>query len=218
MGTTTTRPTDERTAIEATIQLYIDGASQGDAAKLREAFHDKGWMFGHVSGQRFDAPFTTMIQELTANPLDSDGGYRGRIVSVQQTGDGAVATVEESGCWGNVSFVDYFTLAKIDGDWKIVNKVFVHTGGECRQAEPLGRAARRRDAQRDSSAQLVPAPGFDSHDQASERRTRPSGRTESVVEQRPFEVSPLSFNWLYRKSRQSPSRMPTKKPRRTVPP
>ncbi len=120
----------ERTAIEAVVQLYIDGASRGDAARLREAFHEKGWMFGSVAGQRFDAPFTTMIQELTANPLDSDGCYSGRIVGVEQTGDAAVATVEESGCWGNLSFVDYFTLAKIDGVWRIVNKVFVHTGGE----------------------------------------------------------------------------------------
>jgi hypothetical protein len=125
-----TTVTDERAAIETTVQLYIDGASKGDAAKLREAFHGKGWMFGSVGGRRFDAPFTTMIQELTANPLDSDGGYSGRIVSIEQTGDGAVATVEESGCWGNLSFVDYFTLAKIDDIWKIVNKVFVHTGGE----------------------------------------------------------------------------------------
>lgn len=122
--------TDERTAIERTVQLYIDGASRGDAAKLRSAFHDKGWMFGSIAGQRFDAPFPTMIQELTVNPLDSDGGYSGRIVAMDQTGDAAVATVEESGCWGNLSFVDYFTLAKIDGVWKIVNKVFVHTGGE----------------------------------------------------------------------------------------
>jgi len=59
-------------------------------------------MFGCVAGQRFDAPFTTMIRELTVNPLDSDGGYRGRILSVDQTGDGAVVTVEESGCWGNL--------------------------------------------------------------------------------------------------------------------
>jgi Putative lumazine-binding len=122
--------TDERTAIESAIQLYIDGASKGDAAKLKEAFHEKGWMFGSVAGKRFDAPFTTMIQELSVNPLDSDGGYSGRIVAVEQTGDAAVVTVEESGCWGNLSFIDYFTLAKIDGVWKIVNKVFVHTGGE----------------------------------------------------------------------------------------
>jgi Putative lumazine-binding len=127
MATTTT---DERTAIETVVQLYIDGASKGDAAKLKQAFHEKGWMFGSIAGQRFDAPFTTMIQEVTANPLDSDGSYNGRIISVDQTGEAAVATVEESGCWGNLSFVDYFTLAKIDSEWKIVNKVFVHTSGE----------------------------------------------------------------------------------------
>jgi hypothetical protein len=91
---------DERTAIETAVQLYIDGASKGDAAKLKRTFHEKGWMFGSVAGRRFDAPFTTMIQELTVNPLDSDGGYSGRIVAVEQTGDGAVVTVEESGCWG----------------------------------------------------------------------------------------------------------------------
>jgi Putative lumazine-binding len=121
---------DERAAVETTVQLYIDGASKGDSAKLKEAFHEKGWMFGSIAGQRFDAPFTTMIQELSANPLDSNGEYRGRIAAIDQTGEAAFATVKESGCWGTLSFVDYFTLAKIDGVWKIVNKVFVHTGGE----------------------------------------------------------------------------------------
>ena len=125
-----TTATDERTAIETVVQLYIDGASKGDAPKLKQAFHEKGWMFGSIAGQRFDAPFATMIQEVTANPLDSDGSYKGRIISVDQTGEAAIATVEESGCWGNLSFVDYFTLAKIEGTWKIVNKVFAHTGGE----------------------------------------------------------------------------------------
>jgi hypothetical protein len=125
-----TTATDERTAIETVVQLYIDGASKGDAPKLKQAFHEKGWMFGSIAGQRFDAPFATMIQEVTANPLDSDGSYKGRIISVDQTGEAAIATVEESGCWGNLSFVDYFTLAQIEGTWKIVNKVFAHTGGE----------------------------------------------------------------------------------------
>jgi hypothetical protein len=34
-------------------------------------------MFGEIGGNRFDAPFTIMIQELTANPLDSDGACPG---------------------------------------------------------------------------------------------------------------------------------------------
>ena len=31
---------------------------------------------------------------------------------------------------GSVSVVDFFALARIDGAWKIVNKSFIHTGGE----------------------------------------------------------------------------------------
>ena len=55
---------------------------------------------------------------------------RSTLLAIDQTGEGAVATVEESGCWGNLSFVDYFSLAKIEGVWKIVNKGFAHTGGD----------------------------------------------------------------------------------------
>jgi hypothetical protein len=127
---TTETTTDERTAIESALQLYIDGASKGDAAKLTQAFHDEAWMFGSVGGQRFDMPIAQMIEIVMVQPLDSDGGYSARITSVEQVGDAATARLEEEGCWGNVSFVDYFALAKIDGTWKIVNKTFAHTGGE----------------------------------------------------------------------------------------
>lgn len=120
----------ERGAIEDVVRLYIDGAAKGDAAKLREAFHPDAWMFGSVGGQRMDIPIGQMIQMATAQPLDSDGGYQARITSVEQVGDAATATIEEDGCWGGVSFVDFFALAKIDGSWKIVSKTFAHKGGE----------------------------------------------------------------------------------------
>src|SRR5260370_12196730 len=107
MATTETR-TDERTAIESALQLYIDGASKGDAAKLTQAFHDEAWMFGSVGGQRFDMPIAQMIEIVMVQPLDSDGGYSARITSVEQIGDAATARLEEAGCWGNGSFVDYF--------------------------------------------------------------------------------------------------------------
>jgi hypothetical protein len=47
-----------------------------------------------------------------------------------QAGDAAFAVLEEEGFWGTVSFRDFFTLARIDGAWTIVNKTFAHTGGE----------------------------------------------------------------------------------------
>jgi hypothetical protein len=40
------------------------------------------------------------------------------------------AAIEETGFWGTLSFTDFFALSRFDGEWKIVNKTFAHTGGE----------------------------------------------------------------------------------------
>jgi hypothetical protein len=125
-----TETATERDVIASVVQLYIEGVSKGDEAKLKEAFHDEAWLFGSLGGQRYDEPIGKMIELVVAQPLDSDGGYRARITSIVQEGDAATATVEEDGCWGDISFVDFLALAKIDGAWKIVNKTFAHTGGE----------------------------------------------------------------------------------------
>jgi hypothetical protein len=87
-------------------------------------------MFGSVAGQRFDMPAAQLAETVAAQPLDSDGSFRARIAELEQVGDAATLRLEEEGCWGGLSFVDFFTLAKIDGTWKIVNKTFAHTGGE----------------------------------------------------------------------------------------
>jgi hypothetical protein len=120
MATTETTAT-EQAAIEQAVQLYIDGASKGDAAKLKETFHDEAWMLGSIGGQRFDMPIAQMIETVTAQPLDSNGEFSARITAVEQVGDAATVRLEEDGCWGNLSFVDFFTLAKIEGGWKMVN-------------------------------------------------------------------------------------------------
>lgn len=123
---------NDRDAIERTVQLYMDGVAAGDAAKLKQAFHEDARMFGFL-GQRYDVPIADMIEMVVGQPADT-GSYKGRIVSVSQTGDAAVVEVAEDGFWGTLSFVDYFSLSKIDGTWKIVNKVFAHTGGELPEA------------------------------------------------------------------------------------
>jgi hypothetical protein len=42
----------------------------------------------------------------------------------------ATVQLEEDGYWGGVSFTDFFSLARIEGEWLIVNKTFAHTGGD----------------------------------------------------------------------------------------
>jgi hypothetical protein len=119
----------EDEAIATVVRLYTEGAASGDAAKLTEAFHEDARMFGSLGGTRYDVPIAEMIAMETTSPLNSDGRYTAQITSIVQAGDVATATVEEDGCWGTVSFTSFLSLAKIDGRWLIVGKVFAHVSG-----------------------------------------------------------------------------------------
>jgi hypothetical protein len=120
----------ETDQITRTVNLYVEGLRDGNAAKLREAFHPDARMWGSTGGQREDEPISALIAEVDGKPVDVDGSFHAQVTSIDQTGDAASVTLSEEGLWGTVSFVDFFSLARIDGTWKIVNKTFVHTGGE----------------------------------------------------------------------------------------
>ena len=120
----------EQTAITEVVQLYIDGSRTGDADKLRRAFHPDARMYGSIAGERLDQPIEEFFKVASSQPADVDGTYEARIVSLEQVGDAATAAIEETGFWGTLSFTDFFSLSRIDGEWKIVNKTFAHTGGE----------------------------------------------------------------------------------------
>ena len=120
---------DDYDAIWRVLQLCTEGEAKGDVGKLREAFHADARMFGSLAGERYDVPIEELFALAQSSPADT-GSYRSRVLSVQQTGDAAVGVVAEEGYWGTVSFVDYFLLARIDGEWKVVCKLFAHTGGE----------------------------------------------------------------------------------------
>jgi Putative lumazine-binding len=120
---------DDYDAICRVLQLCTQGEAKGDVAKLQQAFHEDARMFGSLAGERYDVPIAELFALAESEPADT-GNYRSRILSVQQRGDAAVGVVAEEGYWGTVSFIDYFLLARIEGDWKIVCKLFAHTGGE----------------------------------------------------------------------------------------
>ena len=126
---------DDYDAIAGVIKTYIDGAAKGDIKLLSQIFHEKARLFGEgpPKGKRYDLDRDAYFKDQAEAPLDPapGGKYRARLVSVQQLGPSAIAIVEEDGCWGpqNVSFVDIFSMSKIGGQWKIVNKTYTWTGG-----------------------------------------------------------------------------------------
>ncbi len=116
-----TTTVNDQDAIAKVLQHYIDGARSGKGDDMKPAFHEDATVFGYVGPDLFAGP----IQNLFA--WNDDNGpateLKDRIASIDVIG--TVATVRlELENWTGFRFTDLFTLLKVDGDWKIMNKVF----------------------------------------------------------------------------------------------
>ena len=109
---------DEITKI---VQHYVDGAKSGSGDDMKPAFHQDATIFGYAGADLFAGP----IQQLFAWN-DENGpatGLQARIASIDLID--TVATVRlELDNWTGSRYTDLFTLLKVDGEWKIMNKVF----------------------------------------------------------------------------------------------
>ncbi len=111
--------------IAKAVQHYLDGAMSGRGNDMKPAFHKDATIFGYVGADLLAGP----IQQLF-DWNDNNGpatGLQARIASIDLIG--TVATVRlELDNWTGYRFTDLFTLLKVDGEWKIMNKVFhLHT-------------------------------------------------------------------------------------------
>ena len=113
--------------IERVVGLYIDGAN-GDVGKLEEAFHPDARMFGHIGAMDTYVPIGDFFKIVADNPGLAGPNYKAKITSINLAGDAAVAVLAEEDYMG-CDFVDFFSLARIDGKWQITNKTYAHTGG-----------------------------------------------------------------------------------------
>ena len=116
----------DTTEVTRVVNLYIDGAGNGNADQLNEAFHKNARWFGSVDGVDYDLDKEGFVTYMVGAPGKPSSA---KIVDIQIVGAAATATVKEEGFWGTLSFTDYFQLAILEGRWQITCKTFAHTGG-----------------------------------------------------------------------------------------
>ncbi len=116
-------PTDvsEYDAIAKILQHYIDGAKSGSGDNMKAAFHDEATFFGNVGADVFGGPIQQLFDWNDENGPASE--LHARIASIDLIGTVAAVRVELNN-WTGHRFTDLFTLLKVDGEWKIMNKVF----------------------------------------------------------------------------------------------
>ncbi len=111
----------EYDAIAKVVQHYIDGAKSGRGDDMKPAFHEDATVFGYVGGDLFAYPIQKLFAWNDENGPATE--LQARIAAIDVIG--TVATVRlELDNWTGDRFTDLFTLLKVDGEWKIMNKVF----------------------------------------------------------------------------------------------
>lgn len=109
-------------AISKVLETYMTAAKSGKGADMKRAFADKATIFGYVGGDlAFNGPIQGLYDWHDSNGMAKD--VQARITNIDVVGTVANARVEAEN-WTGYKFTDLFLLIKLEGSWKIINKVF----------------------------------------------------------------------------------------------
>ena len=129
--------TSETEAVRVPLENYIKGHATGNGEFMRKAFHTEGNLIFIRDGNFMTRSFADYISGFSGKPAPDEGSRKRSIESVDVSGNAAVAKIILD--YPSARFVDYMSLLKIDGEWKIVTKIFY--------VEPKSKPAETRKAQ-----------------------------------------------------------------------
>jgi hypothetical protein len=111
--------TDDQQGVKECLENYMSGS--GD--RLEKAFHPSATMkyIDYKSGEFKDVPIAEFISRVKSNP-NAGKDRKIEIVSMNIEGNAAQAKIKIE--TANVVMNDYMNLLKINGEWKIVSKIF----------------------------------------------------------------------------------------------
>jgi hypothetical protein len=112
----------EEQGVRAAIGHYFEGHATGDPAHFRVAFLPTAHIEGNRQGKFTSWTLEEYCAKFDGKPAADEAARRRTIDLVDVSGDSAIAkaTLDH----GAIVFTDYFVLLKVDGAWKIANKVY----------------------------------------------------------------------------------------------
>jgi hypothetical protein len=117
-----TAQTSEMDAVRVPLENYIKGHETGNGEFMRKAFHTEGNLIFVREGNFTTRSFADYINGSSGKPAADEAKRKRTIESIDIAGNAAVAKIILD--YPATRFVDYMSLLKINGEWKIVAKVF----------------------------------------------------------------------------------------------
>lgn len=105
--------------VEQTLNNYLVGLTGGDDELIKNAFYADAEM-KFMDGDKYQT--VNAIEALTAGNDPTGLKVSTRVVSVNIAGNAASAQLEIQ--FPEFTYIDFMSLLKVNGEWKIVNKVF----------------------------------------------------------------------------------------------
>lgn len=112
----------EEAAVRAAIEHYFRAHATGLGEHHRKVFHPESKLFWINDGKFTQRASEDYIAGSPGKPAPDEAQRKRTIEMIDITGDAAVAKLVLD--YPNAKLTDYMSLLKIDGEWKIVNKVF----------------------------------------------------------------------------------------------
>jgi len=106
----------------AIVAGYVDGLKTSNIEQLKKAFHQDAVMYGHLEHDLSQGSIENLyayVQEFGAAP-----NIQTNLTVLHKTSTTAVVRVEMEHDAADEDFTDYHSLIKINGEWKIVAKLF----------------------------------------------------------------------------------------------
>lgn len=107
------------------INMYIEGTRTGNTDMIRKSFHPDALMSGYMGPKCLIGDITPFTNHVETSGKPATPPYQGHMISLDITGNIASAKVVEDDLYG-MDFVNFFHLMSVDGEWKIVSKLFRH--------------------------------------------------------------------------------------------
>lgn len=116
---------NDRAAIEQATQTYFDGLYEGDAEKLASVFHPTSILTFEQDGKLVELPRDKWLEGVRSRPSSKAKGLArdDAILHLDQSGP-TTAFVKVKCQIPPRYFTDYLSFVKIDGVWKVAQKVF----------------------------------------------------------------------------------------------
>ena len=118
----TTKPDAEEAAVRQAVESYLHGLKFNDVESLKKAFWPEAKLFFVKNdGQLGQLTQSQWYEGFAASAGKEEKGDL-KITDVDITGNAASVKVEED--YPGSVYIDYLSLLKFNGEWKIVNKIY----------------------------------------------------------------------------------------------